>query len=214
MIQDIAFLFSDLKIFSTISALQPPSQLKSLDDLIAQAGHYAEFCMRNSGSMPPTLFFIGSDGPMMLIPKSMAGDQDKDDFATTSRLMCIAHAASACVMALEAWMKSAGKDEKIDTTEMPSEAIDRQEVIVLMGDDRANQKQKFLPIIRSDNGKFFGLNDSETQVMDSMTGRFAQILSPKVPDEETQMLAKVMLQVKGAKTVRLGNGHRLPRSRR
>ena len=164
--------------------------------------------------MPPTLFLIGSDGPMMLIPKNMAGDQDKDDFVTTSRLMCIAHAASVCVMALEAWMKSANPDEKLDPTERPSEAIDRQEVIVLMGDDRASQKQKFLPIIRSGNGKFFGLNDSEPQTMDSLSGRFAQILSPTEPDEQTQMIAKAMLQVKGAKTVRLGNGPRLPRSRR
>ena len=85
-----AFLFSDLKISSIVSPLQPPSQLKTLDDLITQAGHYAEFCMRSSGSMPPTLFLIGSDGPMMLIPKNMAGDQDKDEFVTTSRLMCMA----------------------------------------------------------------------------------------------------------------------------
>ena len=76
-------LFSS-QFFSIIFKLQPPSQLKTLDDLIAQAGHYAEFCMRSSGSMPPTLFLIGSDGPMMMIPKSMAGEQDKDDFATTS----------------------------------------------------------------------------------------------------------------------------------
>jgi hypothetical protein len=140
--------------------LKAPNQIKTLEDLMMQASHYAEFCMRNSGSMPPTLFLIGNDGPMMFLPEKLADDQDKDDFATTSRLICIAHNASACVMALEAWMKAAKQDEKMDMTELPSEAIDRQEVIVLMGDDRKNQIQKFLPIIRSDNGKFFNLNES------------------------------------------------------
>ena len=145
--------------------------------------------MRNSGSMPPTLFVIGADGPLMLMPENLADDADKDAFATTARLMCIAHAATACVMALEAWMKVAKPDEKLDMTEMPSEAFDRQEAVVLMGEDRTGQKQKFLNIIRSGNGKFFGFNETETPGMDSMTGRFAQILSPKVPDEKMRLPA-------------------------
>ena len=191
--------------------MKAPSQLKTLDDLMAQAGHYAEFCLRGSGSMPPTLFLIGVDGPMIFMPASMADTSDKDDFAATARLVCIAHAASACVLALEAWMKAAKPGEKLDTTEPPSEAIDRQEVIVLMGENRSGQQQQFLPIIRSDNGKFFNLGESETPLMDKMEGRFAQILSRKVPDPEMQTLAKTMLHVKGAKTTRLGMPRRPPR---
>jgi hypothetical protein len=42
-----------------ILPLQPPRQLETLDDLLAQAEHYAEFCMRNSGRLPPPLFLIG-----------------------------------------------------------------------------------------------------------------------------------------------------------
>ena len=185
--------------------MQPPSQLKTLDDLLAQAAHYAQYCMKNSGRMPPTLFLLGTDGPLMFLPGNLADENDKDAFATTARLVCIAHNAWACVMALEAWIKCAEPDEKLDMTEPPSEALNRQEVIVLMGEDRKAQKQKFLPIIRSDNGNFFGLGESEVPEMDKMTGRFAQILSPKVPDEPTQELVKTMLKVKGAKTVKLGN---------
>lgn len=191
--------------------MNSPAQLKTLDDLMAQAGHYAEFCFRNSGTMAPTLFLIGSDGPMMFVPQTMADDRDKDNFANTSRLMCVAFAASACVMALEAWMKTAKPGEKLDVTEPPSESLDRQEVVVLMGEDRSGQRQQFLPIIRSDNGKFFGLNETEMPKLDKMEGRFAQILPPKIPDSEMQSLAKVMLQVKGAKTVRLGANPRRPR---
>ena len=72
-----------------------------------------------------------------------------------------------------------------------------------MGESHSGQKQKFLPIIRSGNGRFFGFNDAESPTMDGMTGRFAQILSPKVPDAQTQLLAKTMLKVKGVKTIKL-----------
>ena len=57
-----------------------------------------------------------------------------------------AHAATVTVMALEAWMKTATPGEKFDMTEAPSEAFDRQEVIVLMGESHGGQKQKFLPL--------------------------------------------------------------------
>ena len=106
-----------------IMPLQPPRQLESLDDLLAQAEHYAGFCMSNSGKMSPTLFLIGADGPLMFVPASLADANEKDAFATTARLLCIAHAATVIVMALEAWMKTATPGEKLDMTEPPSEAL-------------------------------------------------------------------------------------------
>jgi hypothetical protein len=36
--------------------------------------------------------------------------------------------------------------------------------------------------------------------LDSMKGRFAQMLPPKAPDEQTRLLAQTMLKVKGVKT--------------
>jgi hypothetical protein len=198
----------------TFSPLQPPRQLESLDDLLAQAAHYAEFCMRNSGKMSPTLFLIGVDGPLMFVPASLADANEKDAFATTARLVCIAHGATVIVMALEAWMKTATPGEKLDTTEPPSEAFDRQEVIVLMGESHGGQKQKFLPIIRSGNGKFFGFGDSNMPSLDKIQGRFAQILPPKLADAQMRLLAKTMLKVKGVNIAKPGATVRLPRSRR
>ena len=160
--------------------MQQPDKLETLDDLLAQAEHYAGFCMRNSGKMSPTLFLIGADGPLMFVPASLVDADEKDAFATTARLVCIAHAATVCVMALEAWMKTATPGEKLDMTEPPSEAFDRQEVIVLMGESHAGQKQKFLPIIRSGNGKFFNLGETTVPGMDKMEGRFAKILPPNI----------------------------------
>ena len=191
--------------------MQQPRQLETLDDLLAQAEHYAGFCMCNSGKMSPTLFLIGADGPLMFVPASLADADEKDDFATTARLMCIAHAATATVMTMEAWMKSATPGEKLDMTEPPSEAFDRQEVIVLMGESHTGQKQKFLPIIRSDNGKFFGFGESDVPGMDKIEGRFAQILPPKAPDDKMRLLAQTMLKVKGVKIVQAANAPRLSR---
>jgi len=191
-----------------------PRQLKTLDDLLAQAEHYANYSMRNMGRVPPTLFLIGADGPVMFVPESMADDSAKDDFATTARLMCIAHAASACVMTLEAWAKFATPGEKLDMTEAPSEAFDRRELVVLMGESRNGQKQKLLPIIRSDNGRFFGFGESEVPEMDEMKGRFAQLLPTKVPDDGLRLIAKAMLKVKGVKFAQSGKSPRLPRGRR
>jgi hypothetical protein len=128
--------------------------------------------------------------------------------------MCIAHAATVAVMALEAWMKTATPDEKMDMTEPPSEAFDRQEVIVLMGESRGDQKQKFLPIIRSGNGKFFGFGESNTPGLEKMEGRFAQILPPKVATDEHRALAKAMLKVKGVNVTKPGTTVRLTPSRR
>jgi hypothetical protein len=111
-------------------------------------------------------------------------------------------------------MKSATPGEELDITEPPSEAFDRQEVIVLMGESHDGQKQKFLPIIRSDNGNFFGFGESDVPAMDKMEGRFAQILPPKVAEAHIREVAKAMLKVKGVNVAKPGATVRLPRSRR
>jgi len=191
-----------------------PNKLETLDDLLAQAEHYANYSMRNIGRLPPTLFLIGPDGPLMFVQESLTHNNAKDEFATNARLMCIAHAATACVMALEAWVKFAKPGETFDETEPPSEAFDRREFVVLMGESHSGQKQKFLPIIRSGNGKFFGFGESEVPAMDEMKGRFAQLLPMKVPDAAIRDVAKAMLQVKGAGRATPGATPRLPRSRR
>lgn len=73
-----------------------------------------------------------------------------------------------------------------------------------MGESRGGQKQLFLPIIRSGNGKFFGFGESEAPGLDEMKGRFAQILPPKVPDEKMRLVARAMLKVKGARFAQHG----------
>ena len=145
---------------------------------------------------------------MMFMPESLADNSAKDDFANMARLTCIAHAATACVMALEVWMKMAKPDEELDLTERPSEAFDRQEVVVLMGESHAGQKQKFLPIIRSDNGNFFGFGESEIPGVDKMQGRYAQLLPTKIADAGLREIAKALLKVKGVALAKPGTPKR------
>ncbi len=173
----------------------PHPQPQSLADLLANAEHYARFCMDNSGRITPVLFFLSPQGQGMAMPDSLANDKAKDEFANLARLTCVAHAASACVMVLEAWAKFARPNEPLDTTEAPSEAIDRQEFVILMGESRTGLRRRFLPIVRSGNGRFFGFGDPQEFDLE-MQGRFASILSPKEPDAATQAIAKALLQAK------------------
>ena len=83
-----------------------------------------------------------------------------------------------------------------------------------MGESHEGQKQKFLPIIRSGNGKFVGFGESEVLDMDEMKGRFAKLLPTKILDAEMSDLAKVMLKVKGFAPAKPGTSPRPPRSRR
>ncbi len=103
-------------------------------------------------------------------------------------------------MVLEAWAKFAQPGETLDTTEPPSEALDRREVVMLMGESQQGQKRKLLPIVRSDNGRFFGFGESEMPELDELKGRFAQILPEKTPDATLRELAAALLQAQGAGT--------------
>ena len=193
--------------------MKAPDKLETLEDLLAQAEHYAWFCMNNSGHMAPTLFLIGEKGPLMFSPQSLQNIEEKDAFAMAARLLCIAHDASAVVIAMEAWLRFAIPGEKLDTAELPSEAIDRQEVITLMGESRSGQNQKILNIVMSGNHKFFGLVDA-TPKLDNFEGRFAQILPPKSASPENRLLAELMLKAKGVNFSKPGTVVRLTPPRR
>jgi hypothetical protein len=168
-----------------------------LEVLMAQAQGYADFSMRKIGHVPPTLIAKSPKGPIHFIPSGLADERAKNDFANTSRLVCIAYDVTAAVLVLESWMKMAKPDQPLDPSEPPSEAIDRQEVVVLLGEAVGQQKQRFLPIIRSDNGTFFGFGEFEGPKLDNFEGRFAQVMPPKQPDAQAKMLAGAMLQVMG-----------------
>ena len=170
--------------------------LETLDDLLARAEAFAGFSMRSGGKVPPALFASSPGGQVFFMASAMPDVRAKDNFANTARLICVAHAATAAVMVLDAWMKVAKKDGSLDLSEPPSEALDRKEVVVITGETRGGSKQKILPIIRTDAGGFFGFGDYDGRLT-SFTGRFSQILPPKKPSAEMQRHAYQLLAAMG-----------------
>ncbi len=182
-----------------------PLHLKSLDDLLAQAEHYAGWAMRKIGNVPPTMMGLSPRGPLFFVPSAMADDRAKDNFANTARLICVAHDATAAVMILEAWMNCAPPGGTLDMQERPSEAIGRREIVMLTGESRSGCKQKLLPIIRTGVGGFFGFGEYDSLAPDSFEGRFAGILPPKRPTREMQNKARMVLTAIGITDATLRN---------
>ena len=164
---------------------------------MARAEGYANFAMRKIGHVPPALIADSPKGPLHFSPSSLADERAKNTFANTARLICMGYSVTAAVLVLEAWITVAKPGEKLDLTEPPSESIDRREAVVLTGEALGQQKQKFLPIIRTDAGGFFGFGESDGPNLDKLTGRFTQMLPPKKPPGEARKLAREMLVAMG-----------------
>jgi len=184
---------------------QPYPLPKTLDELLANAAHYAAYCLNYSGSVTPACFLLAAEGQRMLTPRGLADEAQKNDFANLARLACLAWDATACVMVLEVWAKFATPEAPLDLTEAPSEALDRKEYVILAGESRGGNRQQFLPIVRYDNGKFYRLGDPEEPGVE-MQGRFAQILPPKAPDAATRELAQALLAAQEARVTPGGRG--------
>ena len=176
----------------------------TLDDLLTQAEDFALFSMRQAGRVPPTMMAVSPKGLLIYLPEQMGNDRAKNDFATTARLICIAHDVTAVVLILESWMKMAAPGETLDATEAPSEAIDRKEVVVLAGESRDKKRQKFLPIIRTDVGGFFGFGESDLPDLNNFEGRFAEILPPQAAPATLKAQARLLLKAMGLTDDALG----------
>ena len=113
---------------------RPPKNPQTLDEMTSMAEDFAGFSLRAGRQIPPTLLAVTKKGPLFFTPASLQDDRSKDDFANTARRICIAYQVPAAVMILKSWMKMAAEGEKLDPDERPSEAIDRHEVVMVMGE--------------------------------------------------------------------------------
>ncbi len=173
-----------------------PKEPTDLDTLVAYAEGYAEFVMKNIGRVPPTMLAVSSEGMLHFLPESLADERAKDDFANVGRLICAAYGATSAVMILEVWMRIAKPGETLDT-EAPSEAFDREEFVVVMGETQGRKTQRFLPIIRTDAGGFFGFGEFDASTFNGFEGRFAGMLPPKKPTREMREMTLAVLAVMG-----------------
>jgi len=175
---------------------------------MVMAEDFAGFSLRSGRQIPPTLLAVTKRGPLFFTPASLKDDQAKDDFADTARLICIAYQVPAAVMVLESWMKMAAEGEKLDMDERPSEAIDRHEVVTVMGEAAGSAQRKIFKIVRTDAGGFFGLNEWEGLPLAEFQGRFVDLLPSKPPTPDVIEVARVMLAMKGLNEQKLRGGGR------
>lgn len=172
------------------------------------AEDFADFSLRSGRQIPPTLLAVTKRGPLFFTPASLQDDRAKDDFADTARLICIAYQVPAAVMILESWMKMAAEGEKLDMDERPSEAIDRHEVVTVMGEAAGSAQRKIFKIVRTDAGGFFGLTEWEGLPLAEFQGRFVDLLPSKPPTPDVIEVARVMLAMKGLNEQKLRGGGR------
>jgi hypothetical protein len=176
----------------------PPNPATStLDDLFARAEDFANYSLRTGGQLPPVVFATTEKGDIWFLPNGLPDVRAKNEFANTTRLICAAYDAKAVVMALESWMTVAKPGEAFDADTPPSEAFDRREVVVLLGETAGQTKQKLLPIIRTDAGGFFGFGEFDSKPFDNFQGRFSGLLPPRIPDAGQRLLAKAVLAAMG-----------------
>ena len=167
---------------------------KTLDELVTWSEQTADGLMRQTGSVPPLLIIMGDDGVQVMSIGCLETVADKNRFATMAKLFCTAHAASACVMVLESWMSFAKPGDSLEKHDPPSEAFDRKEVLVLMGEERGRTVARALPILHTDAGGFFGFGENGLSPDTLVEGRFAGLLPPKVPTKEQRQLAATLLK--------------------
>lgn len=86
---------------------------------------------------------------------------------------------------------------KLDLDTAPWKALDRREVVLPIGETFGYQTQKFLPIIRTDAGGFFGFGEYDGPQGDSFQGRFAQLMPPHPAPADQQALARRLLDAMG-----------------
>lgn len=189
------------------------SKTEALDQLMAQAEHYAKSSLRYGGRVPPTALLLGPGGRAMYIPSNLDNEQAKDQFASTVRILAIAHEATAVVVVLEAWSARAVPGEALDPNIPASQAANREEVVALIGEAAGLQKTKFFPIERNTSGAFVRFGQGQMPDCTHAEGRFAQLLLSRPPSPAEKALAQAILEAQGMRPERpeykrrMGAGH-------
>jgi len=181
-----------------------PDDSTRLEALANRAKGYALHMMRTTGSVPPTVIADTAEGYVFCIPNGMPDEAAKDRFADAARLLAVAHDARAIVLVVESWVRLAAPGGQLDTSIPPSQAPDRQEMVVLMLEDGKRCANTFLPITRDVFGKFAEFGEGPAPMFTSTAGRFSGLM-PKRPQGAREVaMAKAALQVMGMCVVNRG----------
>jgi len=109
-----------------------PHDAELLAALGRQAAGYALHMMRTTGSVPATVIADTEEGFVFCMPSGLPDEAAKDRFADVARLLAVSHGACAIAMVVEAWARLTKPGGHLDLDTPPSQAPDRQEMVVLM----------------------------------------------------------------------------------
>ena len=184
---------------------RPPKNLKSLENLLQQAEHYAEFMLSGSaGMVPPTLMALTPEGFLMHVARRNSTEQDKDRLAKVMRLIAAGYKASAVATIMESWiLVPKRRGQEVDLSVPPSQSPDREEVVLIAGESREGTANRFLFIQRDSSGKFAGFGTSLLPD-GKLEGRFAGLMPPKEPTDEMAATARNLLKVMGVAVEQVG----------
>ncbi len=186
---------------------RPPKKLETVENLLQQAEHYADWMLRGaSGEVPPALMALTPEGFFLHIPSRMNSQEDKDRFAKVIRLIAVAYKATAVATIMESWIVvPKRRGQEIDLSVPPSQSPDREEVVSIIAEAAQGYATRFLFIQRDSFGKFTGFGTSLLpSYTDQLEGRFTGLMPPKEPTDEMAMSARNLLQMMGISVEKVG----------
>ena len=166
--------------------MTPNLNPKTLDDLLGNARHYAEYCMRGTGNMPPTLFLVGGDGKQVMLGNRKILDDAHIDPGPLAQKAEELRAEGQTVMFVAIGDKPVGllgvADPIKDSTREGVDLLrdDGIEIVMLTGDSRTTAQAV---------AKKLGLDRVEAEVL---------------PQQKSEVVKK--LQAEGRKVAMAGDG--------
>jgi hypothetical protein len=173
-----------------------------LESLLDLAQEHAEDALRQDGPLFPSLFATSPKGLFLLGSKPVNEELEKKDFSTDARLICTAQAATAVVLAVEAWVLDARPGERLARGMRPSESPRSKECIVLSGEAVGGfYRQRLAPILRDGRGHFSGLGSAIVPPPEPPEGPLARLLPEAPPTPEVRAFAAALLKARGVNLV-------------
>ncbi len=152
--------------------------------------------MRESGHVPTTLVIIGSEGPLIVIPESMAREVDRFDFAQTTRLLCVAHVATVAVFVTEIRVVQVAPNVGRE----PCQPLSRStvEYILVCGEGMNGiHRPIYYPVQRAANGEFAGFGKALTPSPNPFAEEPAKLLPNRPPTKIERTSVQSTLESQG-----------------
>ena len=179
----------------TASAIGTPPKPTDINSLIIYGEGYAKSVMSQLGRVQAIMLALTREGNLL---QHKSGDflneYDKDLFEHVCRLLCVAKEVTCTVMVLECWM---ARNKPGDPAERPSEALDRKEIVLVVGENFTGQTVRLHPVIRTGIEDFFGFGEVQEIPPDGSEGRFIGMLPRKKPTFDARRKALAQLTALG-----------------